>query len=122
MPTRDQIVDAVESYVRLLGAHQHDELMELFHPDAVQHEPVGVQTNRGHDEIRAFFDKDLDVDFTVTLNTPITVVGNYAAMQMRVDVQGIRDFASTDLFHFDDDCKIIEITAVPDIKAKIVEA
>lgn len=119
MPTRTEICDAVHTYVARLAVHDTDGLVELFTPDAVQHEPVGVNTNRGHEEIRAFFAKDETVPFTVSLLTPVTVVGNVAAMQMRVSVKGLDDFASTDVFEFDDDCKIVSITAVPDTRAKI---
>lgn len=119
MPTRDQIVSVVETYVELLAAHRTDDLVELFVPDAVQHEPIGVRTNRGHDEIRKYFDESKDGGFTVGLLSPITVVGNFAAMQIRVQLDGVPDFASTDLFEFDDDCRIVSITALPDVKAVI---
>lgn len=119
MPTRDQIVSAVETYVKLLADHRTDDLAELFTVDAVQHEPVGVRTNKGREEIRAFFAESEDTPFTVSLLTPVTVVGRFAAMQMRVQREGLPDFASTDLFEFDDYCKIVSITAVPDLKAAI---
>ncbi|MDI9917497.1 nuclear transport factor 2 family protein [Rhodococcus sp. IEGM 1379] len=119
MLSRNEICAAVDSYVTLLAAHKTDALMELFHQGAVQHEPVGVRTNRGFDEIRAFFAESEDTPFTVSLLTPVTVVGNFAAMQMRVQREGLEDFASTDLFEFDDNCKILSITAVPDVKALI---
>lgn len=119
MLTRDQIVSVVETYVELVSAHRTEDLVQLFAPDAVQHEPVGVRTNRGHDEIRKYFDETKDSGFTVTLLTPITVVGNFAAMQIRIRLDGVPDFASTDLFEFDDECKIVSITALPDVKAVI---
>lgn len=52
MPDRAEIVSAVEDYVKCLGSHDVDGLVALFAPDAVQHEPLGVQTYRGIDEIR----------------------------------------------------------------------
>jgi steroid delta-isomerase len=119
MPSRDEICAAVDSYVRLLGSHQIDALMDLFHQGAVQHEPVGARTNRGFDEIRAFFAESEDTPFTVSRLSPVTVVGCFAAMQLRVQREGLADFASTDLFEFDENCKILSITAVPDIKAHI---
>lgn len=119
MLTRDQIVSVVETYVELVSAHRTDDLVKLFAPDAVQHEPVGVRTNSGHDEIRKYFDETKDSGFTVRLLTPITVVGNFAAMQIGIQLHGVPDFASTDLFEFDDECKIVSITALPDVKAVI---
>lgn len=119
MPTREQIVSAVQSYVEHLAAHRTDDLVSLFAPDAVQHEPVGAAPNRGHAEIRRYFDETKNSSFTVRLLGPITVVGNYAATQIRVQFDGMADFASTDLFEFDDSCKIASITAVPDAGATI---
>lgn len=119
MPTRDQIVSAVVMYVELVAAHRTDDIIELFAPDAVQHEPVGVRTNHGHDQIREYFDESEEGGFTIRLLSPITVVGNFAAMQIRVQLDGVPDFASTDLFEFDDDCRIVSITALPDVKAVI---
>lgn len=119
MLTRDQIVSVVETYVELVSAHRTEDLVQLFAPDAVQHEPVGVRTNRGHDEIRKYFDETKDSGFTVSLSTPVTVVGNFAAMQIRVQLEGVPHFASTDLFEFDDNGKIVSITALPDVKAVI---
>ncbi|WP_433667650.1 nuclear transport factor 2 family protein [Nocardia sp. CA-136227] len=119
MPTRDEICAVVETYVELITARRTDALVDLFAPDAVQHEPIGVHTNRGRDEIRRFFAEREGTPFTVSLLTPITVVGKFAAMQIRVRVEGLPDFASTDLFEFDDDCKIVTLTAVPDLAAVV---
>lgn len=119
MLTRDQIVSAVEAYVELLAARRTDDLVELFAPDAVQHEPLGERPNRGHEEIRNYFDGNQDSSFTVSLLTPITVVGKFAAMQIRIQLEGVPDFASTDLFEFDDNCKIVSISALPDVKAVV---
>lgn len=116
-PSREVICAAVETYVRLLADHRVDELAELFTEDAVQHEPVGVRTNRGRAEIRAFFAESERTPFTVSLATPITVVGSFAAMQMRVAVKGMPDFITTDLFEYDDHGLIRSITALPDLKA-----
>lgn len=119
MVTRDDIVAAVNRYVELLAAHKTDALAELFAEDAVQHEPMGVRTNRGREEIRAFFAESEDAPFTVTLLSPITVVGKHAAMQIQIHHDHIENFASSDVFEFDDDLKIVSISAFPDLKAAI---
>lgn len=119
VPSRDRIVSAVETYVALIVDRRTDEIAELFVADAVQHEPVGIRTNKGREEIRAFFAESENTPFTVSLLTPITVVGRFAAAQMRIQREGFQDFASTDLFEFDDDCKIVSIIALPDIRATI---
>ncbi|MDI9917268.1 nuclear transport factor 2 family protein [Rhodococcus sp. IEGM 1379] len=117
MPDRSAVVSAVESYVRHLGNHEVDKLVALFADDAVQHEPLGVKTFHGVDEIRAFDTACAKVDFTVSLLGPITVAGKYAAMQLRVQRVGIPDFAASDLFEFDENCKIVSLSVVLDPQA-----
>lgn len=117
MPDRIEIVSAVEDYVRYLGSHDVDKLVALFADDAVQHEPLGVKTYSGVDEIRAFDTACAKVDFTVSLLGPISVTGKYAAMQVRVQREGMADFAATDLFEFDENCKIVSLSVVLDPQA-----
>ncbi|MEB8339566.1 nuclear transport factor 2 family protein [Streptomyces endophyticus] len=119
MPSRDEICSAIESYVTHLGNHDVDELVALFAEDAVQHEPLGVTSYRGLDEIRQFDTENAQVDFTVSLLSPITVTGKYAAMQLCVERAGMPAFAATDLFEFDDACKIVSLSAVIDPRALV---
>jgi steroid delta-isomerase len=39
-------------------------------------------------------------------------------MQLRVQRVGMPDFAATDLFEFDDDCKIVSLSVVLDPQAQ----
>ncbi|GAA0956625.1 nuclear transport factor 2 family protein [Actinocorallia libanotica] len=117
MPTRNDICQAIDSYVSFLGSHDVDRLVALFSEDAVQHEPLGVRSYRGIEEIRRFDTENAKVDFTVTRLSPITVVGRFAATQLRVSVPGMPDFVATDLFEFDDDCKIVSLRVLPDPEA-----
>ena len=121
MPTRSEICAVIHSYVKHLGNHDVDQLVELFAEGAVKHEPLGVRTYRGLDEIRQFDTACAQVDFSVGLLSPITVTGRYAAAQLRVSRQGMPDFASTDLFEFDDDCKIVSLSVVLDPEARLDE-
>lgn len=117
MPTREAICLAIESYVKHLGDHEVDELVALFAEGAVQHEPLGVTSYRGLGEIRTFDAENAKIDFTVSLLGPITVTGRYAATQLRVQRAGMPDFAATDLFEFDDECKIVSLSVVLDARA-----
>ena len=119
MPTRDEICSVLESYVKHLGSHDVDRLVALFADNAVQHEPLGVQTYRGIDEIRAFDIENAKVDFTVSRYSPITVTGRFAAMQVRVELEGMPAFLALDLFEFDDDCRIISLSVVIDPQAQV---
>ncbi|WP_430335153.1 nuclear transport factor 2 family protein [Rhodococcus sp. ACT016] len=119
MPSRSEICAAVESYIEHLGNHDVDKLVGLFAEGAVQHEPLGARTYRGLDEIRAFDEKNAKIPFTVSLLSPITVTGRFAAMQVRVHSEGVPDFASTDLFEFDENCKIVSLSVVLDPEATV---
>ncbi|WFR72748.1 nuclear transport factor 2 family protein [Prescottella defluvii] len=119
MPSRSDICAAMESYLEHLGNHDVDKLVGLFAEGAVQHEPLGVKTYRGLAEIREFDEKNATVPFTVSRLSPITVSGRFAAMQVRVHLDGVPDFVSTDLFEFDDDCKIVSLSVVLDPEARV---
>lgn len=119
MPTRDEICSVIDSYVKHLGNHDVDELVALFAADAVQHEPLGVRTYRGIDEIREFDIANAKMPFTVSRYSPVVVSGRFAAMQLRVQREGMPDFLASDLFEFDDDGKIISLSVVLDPKAQV---
>lgn len=119
MPTRDEICSVIDSYVKHLGNHDVDELVALFAAGAVQHEPLGVRTYRGIDEIREFDIANAKVAFTVSRHSPIVVSGRYAAMQLRVQREGMPDFLASDLFEFDDTGKIVSLSVVLDPEAQV---
>lgn len=119
MPNRSEICAAVESYIEHLGNHDVDKLVGLFAEGAVQHEPLGAQTYRGLDEIRAFDEANAKVPFTVSQLSPITVTGRFAATQLRVHLDSAPDFAATDLFEFDENCKIVSLSVVLDPEAVV---
>ncbi|WP_067440265.1 nuclear transport factor 2 family protein [Nocardioides jensenii] len=114
MPTRDQICAALASYVEHHTNHDVDRLVAMFADDAVLHEPLGVRTYRGAAEIRAFATQNALVDYSVSLLSPITVSGRYAGVQLRVHRDGIPDFATTDLFEFDDEGRIASLSVILD--------
>jgi len=118
MPTRDDICSVLETYVTHLSNHDIDELAALFADDAVKHEPLGVASYRGRDEIRAFDAESAKVNFSVTRHSPVTVSGNFAAMQVRVEVEGVPAFLATDLFEFDDHGKITSLSVLIDGEAR----
>lgn len=117
MPTRDEICAALASYVDHHNNHDADGLVAMFAPDAVLHEPLGVATYRGVDEIRAFATANAQVDYSVSLLSPITVGGRHAGVQLRVYRDGVPGLATTDLFEFDDDCKIVSLSVILDPRA-----
>ncbi|TQF68669.1 nuclear transport factor 2 family protein [Rhodococcus spelaei] len=119
MLSRDEICSVVESYVKHLGNHDVDQLVALFADDAVQHEPLGVRSYRGIEEIRGFDTENAKVDFTVSRYSPIVVTGRYASMQLRIQREGMPDFLASDLFEFDDDGRIVSLSVVLDPQARV---
>lgn len=119
LPTRDEICSAVESYVTHLGNHDVDQLVSLFADDAVQHEPLGVQSYRGVEEIREFDTENAKLGFTVSRHSPTIVCGRYATIQVRVELEGVPPFLTGDLFEFDEDGRIISLSVVMDLEAQV---
>ncbi|MGJ3509522.1 nuclear transport factor 2 family protein [Enemella sp. A6] len=116
-PSRDVIVDVIERYVEAVDRKAVDETVALFAPDAVLREPWGIAEYRGHEEIRSFYAKSANAPFRVSLHTPITVLGRYANMMLRVQVEGREPFASADIFEFNTDGTIAMMSAIPDPQA-----
>lgn len=115
---RSQIVSTVEAYVRHLGNHDVDQLVALFADNAVQHEPLGVASYRGLEEIRAFDTRNAAMSFSVERIAPIVVGGAYAATTLRIQLEGAPAFAAVDLFEFDENGKIISLSIVLDPEAQ----
>lgn len=116
-PTRDVIVDVIHRYVDAVDRKATDEIVALFAPDALLREPWGIDEFRGHDEIRGFYARSEQAPFRVSLYTPITVLGRYANMMIRVKVEGREAFASADIFEFNVDGTIASMSAIPDREA-----
>ena len=116
MTSREDICVTCTDYVAAVAAHDTDAIMRLFAPDATQEEPVGSTPKVGHAEIRAFFESSESFPFTVRRIGPITVSGNVAAFQIRVDFPWADAAAmtSTDVVSFDGDARIRSIVAIPD--------
>lgn len=117
VPDRAEIVSTVEAYVRHLGNHDVDRLVELFADHAVQHEPLGTASYRGVEEIRAFDTRNASMPFSVERVAPVTVSGAYAATALRIRLDGMPAFATVDLFEFDDNGKIVSLSVIPDAEA-----
>ena len=117
--TRDQIVATCDRYLAAMSAGDHDAIMACFAPDAVQEEPAGAAPNVGHDAIRAFFEKSLRTRIRSTRLGPVTVVGNRAVFQLRVDILNLDlpPLTSSDVVEFDEQGRFTSIIAFPDLEA-----
>lgn len=119
MTSREEICAQCDAYVAAVAAHDTEAIVKVFAPDATQEEPVGSAPRIGHDGIRSFFTESEGFPFTVSRLGPITVSGQVAAFQIRVDFEGqaMPPMSSTDVVTFNEDGLIQSIVAIPDLAA-----
>jgi steroid delta-isomerase len=119
MPSREEICAQCDAYVAAVAAHDTEAIVKVFAPDATQEEPIGSVPRVGHDDIRSFFAGSEGLPFTVGRIGPITVSGDVAAFQIRIDFEGqaMPPMTSTDVVTFDQDGLIKSIVAIPDVAA-----
>ena len=121
MPTRDQICATCDQYVALLSKGDSAGIVALYDPNAQVEDPVGTPPKRGHDAIREFYVGISGVSLTATRLGPVTVVGNEAAFQFRIDVpigEDTMTMVATDLMTFNEDGKVIAMRAYADPDAR----
>jgi steroid delta-isomerase len=119
MTSREEICAQCDAYVAAVAAHDTEGILKVFAPDATQEEPVGATPRVGHDAIRSFFAESEGFPFTVSRLGPITVCGQVAAFQIRVDFEGqaMAPMSSTDVVTFNDEGLIESFVAIPDMAA-----
>ncbi|MFB8277022.1 nuclear transport factor 2 family protein [Nocardia colli] len=110
-----QIRDAIEQYVKLVGAGPTEAIVELYAPDATVEDPVGTPVRQGHAAIREFYDVigALDRDTELRADT-VRIAGNEAAFMFTIvtRVAGQRfTLTPIDMMEFDDAGKIIRMRA-----------
>jgi len=83
VPTKEDMVSAIENYCRHMVEKDKDAWLSLFREDATHEDPVGRVMNAGLEKIAAFWDsiQPNDVELRVT-ETPI-VCGNEALVLMQ---------------------------------------
>ncbi|MFI6046584.1 nuclear transport factor 2 family protein [Nocardia sp. NPDC051321] len=111
----EQIRDAVEQYVKLVGAGPTEAIVELYASDASVEDPVGTPVRHGHAAIREFYDVigALDRDTELQADT-VRVAGNEVAFQFTIvtRVAGQRfTLSPIDVMEFDDAGKITRMRA-----------
>ncbi|MBM4608332.1 nuclear transport factor 2 family protein [Rhodococcus hoagii] len=109
----------IDSYVKHLGNHDVDELVALFATDAVQHEPLGVRTYRGIDEIREFDTANAKVAFHGEPSLADRRLRPVRRDAVARAARGMPDFLASDLFEFDDTGKIVSLSVVLDPEAQV---
>jgi steroid Delta-isomerase len=119
MPTREQICALADAYAAAVSAKDPERVVALYSDNPTIEDPIG-NPQAGRDAIRKFYEQSAGVDLSITRCSPVTVVGDHAAFQIRVVVrlpQGDMVFTSTDVITVDDQCRIQHLTAYPDREA-----
>lgn len=121
MATREEICAVCDQYVALLSKADTEGIVDLYASDAQVEDPLGTPKKIGHEEIRAFYASISATPITATRLAPVTVVGHEAAFQFRIDVDlGTETISmvTTDLMTFNENGKVISMTAYADMDAK----
>jgi steroid delta-isomerase len=121
MATREEIVAVCDQYTALLSKADTEGIVSLYAADAQVEDPLGTPKKNGAEEIRAFYASISGTPITATRLGPVTVVGHEAAFQFRVDVDlgsETISMVTTDLMTFNEEGKVISMTAYADMEAK----
>ena len=117
MPTRSEIVVKCDAYIAAVSAGDVDAIMALYSGAAVVEDPVGTDPKVGPDAIRAFYEQSVAFKLDCKRMGPVTVVGNRAAFMFSVEVDlgaSKLAMATIDVMTFDDDGKVLTMTAYAD--------
>ena len=76
MPTREQMLQAVETYCRAECEKDKATWMALFANDAVHEDPVGLVRNEGLEKIGAFWEQIQASNVELWLTEPPIICGN----------------------------------------------
>ncbi len=120
MTDRSAICAACDRYITAVDAGDVDAVMALYADEPCIEDPVGSEPRVGRDAIRAFYTETAAMDFSARRIGPITVVGNRAAFQFRVDVplgDSTLKLTTTDVMTFDDRGRILTMSAYADAEA-----
>ncbi len=85
MPTKEQMIETVETYVAAQCSGDLDAIAALFAPDAVVADPVHEPAHVGRDAIRAFFGGTREIldELDLRITGPVRAVDRYVAVPLR---------------------------------------
>jgi steroid delta-isomerase len=119
MPDRAKVAATVDNYLGRLSAADVDGIMAAYAAEPTVNDPIGSEPKVGREAVRAFYESIVPLKPKATLLGPVTVTGNYAAFQFKLELtlgDSPITVVATELFVLDDDLLITEMTAVPDME------
>lgn len=120
MADRARIVEVCDRYIDAVASGDPDAVLDLYGDRPVIEDPVGSEPRVGRESVRDFYAQNVGVELRLRRIGPVTVVGDRAAFQFRIEVPLGDDemvMASTDVMTFDEDGRILTMTAYPDAEA-----
>jgi len=116
MPSAEEIQQVYDRYMDALVRHDLDGVMAMFAPHAVLHDPVDGPVREGLEAIREFFGAGINGIRACRLACPVHISADcrHAAASAYSEVElggGISIFETTDVLTFDDDGKVLTMTA-----------
>ena len=117
MSDRARLVAVCDRYLAALASGDPDAVLELFGDQPRIEDPVGSEPRLGREAVREFYAANQGVELRLRRLGPVTVVGDRAAFQFRIEVPLGEDtlvMASTDVMTFDEAGRILTMTAYPD--------
>ena len=113
MPSHEEKVRTVESYIDAFAKGDPEAVVALFAEDATVEDPIGSPAHRGHDAIRAFYTASMATGAKLKLEGPVRTAADYAAFAFSVTLNygGEKRVDVIDTFRFDDAGKVTEMRA-----------
>jgi steroid delta-isomerase len=112
----DQTIEAtIRAYAAAWAARDREGWLRTFAADATQEDPVGDPVRRGHNEIGAFWDREMARYKSIEIMPrDVIVIGREAVMVWTINgttPEGAVSFNGVDLFHFDESDRITSVRA-----------
>lgn len=113
MPTHEEKVRVVESYIQAFAKCDPEAVVALFAEDATVEDPIGSPAHHGHDAIRAFYTASMATGAKLKLEGPVRTAADYAAFAFSVTLNygGEKRVDVIDTFRFDEAGKVVEMRA-----------
>lgn len=126
MPQEDAIREAVSTYFHTIREADEENWTHNFAHNAVCYDPVGAPPNRGHNELRRFFQNINDMFEKVALHEEeMFIAGDGAAVKWRGEGVGRNgrevEFSGIDVFKINDRGKIQQLWAYWDPQSIMAE-
>ena len=117
MTDRSALCAVCDHYIAAVAAGDVDGVMSLYADSPRIEDPVGSEPRIGSEAVRAFYAQNAAHTFSARRIGPVTVVGDRAAFQFRIDVplgDTTLRMTSTDVMTFDTEGRILTMVAYPD--------